>query len=85
MSDSDHSMGYWFLCVGCGAPVGIFPDGCEAMGLPPGTVSHTKPPELAGVPDSVPCELYRSTNAQTFAMLHAGQPEIRPPTSVRPI
>jgi hypothetical protein len=81
----DHRYGYWFLCVGCGQPIGLFPDGCEELGLEPGTVCHSKPERLAGQPGTVPCALYQNTSAEKFAALHAGKEEIEPPTRMSPI
>lgn len=79
---ADHPWGYWFDCVGCGAPVGLFPDGCAALGLEPGSVMHTKPLHLEGIPNTVRCDVYERTDAEMFATLHAGRPEIEPPRGI---
>lgn len=68
--------GRWVKCLGCGQPAGLFPDGLPEHDLPPGTVMHSKPDRLAGVPNSVPCELYQSSSAEAFMLLHAAEPEI---------
>lgn len=74
--------GRWVLCVGCGKPVGLFPDGCAELGFEPGVVAHSKPEHLEGIPNSVPCDLYKTTSAETFTLLHAAEKEIDPPRSI---
>ena len=82
---SNHRYGIWKRCLGCGELVAFFPDGQPEHDLPPGTVAHTKPKHLAGVPNSAPCELYQRTSAENFTLFHAAEPEVDvEPTSMKP-
>ena len=84
MTAFNHQFGYWFKCKGCGQPVGIFPDGLPPH-IPPGAVGHSKPVALVGKPNSTGCALYNRLNPQEYAFLHAGEPEIEPPNSFKPV
>lgn len=79
---SDHPYGYWFKCKGCGKPIGFFPDGLPPW-YPPGSVGHSKPAHLVGQPGTVPCDLYNRLDGQQLADLHAGCPEIEPPSEMK--
>ena len=80
-------LGVWFKCVHCGAPIGFYPIGVKHLHhpLPPGAVAHTKPKELIGVPNSVPCELYRLLEPRELWLLHDHLIPIEQPTAFRPI
>lgn len=75
-------MGQWFRCKGCGQPIGFVPAGL--MG-PKKMCAHAKLNYLAGVPNSVPCELYRRLSADELWELHQDEPLIETPTEIRPI
>jgi hypothetical protein len=70
------AVGQWYKCKGCGQPCAL---------LETGNIAHTKPDELIGVPNSVPCALYRACESRAFFLEHmAGEP-IEPPTHFAPM
>jgi hypothetical protein len=70
------AVGQWYKCKGCGQPCALLEDG---------SVAHTKPDEMLGVPNSVPCALFRACESRAFFLEHlAGEP-IEPPTRFEPI
>lgn len=83
----DLELGVWFACVHCGKPIGFYPIGVKhpRHPLPPGAVAHTKPKELIGTPNSVPCELYRLLEPRELWLLHDHLAPIEQPTAFRPL
>ena len=77
-------IGIWYKCVGCGAPIGFFPNGYPPH-LPPGACAHAKPKELLGRPNSVPCALYRRSEPEELWALHQGAERIESPESFTPV
>jgi hypothetical protein len=70
------SVGQWYKCKGCGQPCAL---------LESGAIAHTKPDAMLGVPNSVPCELFRRCESRAFFLEHmAGEP-MDPPDSFEPI
>jgi hypothetical protein len=66
------SAGIWYKCKGCGKPIGFFPDGFKSPkgNLPRGAVAHAKPDHLMGIPNSVPCNLFRRLGPVELYLLH---------------
>lgn len=70
----------WYRCKGCGAECGVFVDPKDGQRK----IAHVKPMTLLGVPNSVPCALYRRCETFDFFFREmAGEP-IEAPESMTP-
>lgn len=79
-----NKMGKWFKCVGCGGFIGFLKDGLPPD-LPKYTVAHSKPDHLMGVPNSVPCNLYKTMGYHQLWFLHKDKEPIESPSEFEPI
>jgi hypothetical protein len=77
-----NGIGQWFKCKGCGQPIGFLPAGVAG---PRKTCAHVKPDHLIGVPNSVPCALYRRLDADELWELHQDAEPIESPTEFKPV
>jgi hypothetical protein len=67
----------WVKCKGCGVALVLFTDGSRRVG-------HAKPVALVGVPNSVPCALFKASTAERMWALHKDAEPITPPDDFRP-
>lgn len=74
----------WIKCLGCGKPLGLFPNGLPPH-LPKWSVGHSKPIANLGIPSSVPCILYNLHKPKYLILLHKDCEEIGQPSEFKPI
>lgn len=68
----------WVRCKGCGGAIVLFTDGT-------GRVGHSKPLAMVGIPNGVPCALFRRSNTEQLWALHKDAEPIEPPESFEPL
>lgn len=71
----------WYRCKGCGGECVVFVDASDGRRK----LGHSKPKELIGVPNRVPCSLYHRCETFDFFFRELAGERIASPDTFEPI
>lgn len=71
----------WYRCKGCGEPCVVFTDPSDGQRK----VGHTKPKELIGIPNRVPCRLFRECETLEFFFRKIAGERLEVPDTFEPV